>query len=86
MWPRAGPAPAAGGAAGLLVDLAVRLLDLAVGQRLLQFGDTGIGDLGAVKVERLQVGHLLDMHLQWPSYLDFESPLAFTYAVSDHIA
>ena len=36
-WPAYGPAPAAGGAAGLLYDL-------AVGQGLLQFGDAGVGD------------------------------------------
>ena len=50
MWLGAGPAPAAGGAAGLL-------LDLAVGQRFLQFGNARVGDLGEGEVKSLlQVG------------------------------
>ena len=49
VWPATGPAPAAGGVAGLLRDL-------AVGQRLLQFGDARVGDLGAPEDQRLQVG------------------------------
>ena len=43
-----GPAPAPGGAAGLL-------LDLAVGQRLLQFGDTRVCDLGALEIQILEL-------------------------------
>ncbi len=41
---------------GLLVDLAVRLFDLAVRQNLLQFGDARIGYLGVDEIELLQVG------------------------------
>ena len=51
LWPATGPAPAAGGAAGLVVDI-------AIGQRLLQFGNTRVGDLGAGReVELLQIDH-----------------------------
>ena len=55
MWPATGPAPAAGGAAGLLYNL-------AVGQGLLQFGDARVGDLGEVEGELLQIVHFLEMH------------------------
>jgi len=55
VWPATGPAPAAGGAAGLV-------LDLAVGQRLFQFGNAHVGDLGAVhEIEALQIGHSLEV-------------------------
>ena len=37
----------------------VLLRDLAVGQRLLQFGDARVGDLRAVAGERTQRGHSL---------------------------
>ena len=50
-----GPEPAAGTAAGLLYDLAVR-------QRFLQFGNGRVGDLGAPEGELLQVGQPLEMH------------------------
>ena len=52
--PVTGPAPAAGGAA--------LFCDAAVGQRLLQFGDTGVGDFGAVEVHSQQIGQPLEMH------------------------
>ena len=49
VWPATGPAPAAGGAAGLVVDL-------AVGNCLLQFCDARVGDLGVFEKECLQIG------------------------------
>ena len=56
VWPRAGPAPAAGGAAGLLRDLAVR-------QRPLQFGDARVGEVGAaVEYELLQICERFEMY------------------------
>ena len=38
------------------------LRNLAVGQRLLQFGDARVGDLGAEEVELLQLGQTLQVH------------------------
>ena len=55
VWRATGPAPAAGAAAGLV-------LDLAVGQGLLQFGDARVGDLGFVEAEISQVGQLHKMN------------------------
>ena len=46
MWPATGPAPAAGGL----------VADVAVGQRLLQFGDARAGNLGLEELELLEVG------------------------------
>ena len=52
---RIGQQPAAGGAAGLVRDL-------AVGQGFLQFGEARGGDLGGIKVEDLQFRHPLDVY------------------------
>ena len=46
VWPATGPAPAAGGAAGLVADV-------AVGQGFPQFGDACVGGVGAVEIELL---------------------------------
>mgnify|MGYP001472501574 CR=1 FL=1 len=75
--PATGPAPAAGGAAGLVP------IDRAVGQRLLQFGEARLGDLRSGEIKRLQVGQPQQVHqssvgelrnaegggfLHWPYY------------------
>jgi hypothetical protein len=52
VWPATGPAPAAGGL----------VADVAVGQRLLQFGDARVRDRGALEVETLQIRHPLEVH------------------------
>ena len=43
----------------LVVDFAVRLFDLAVGQRFLQLGDARVGDVGVREANCLQVGQPL---------------------------
>ena len=49
---------------GLVVD------DPAVGKRLFQFGNAGVGDVsGREKVEILQLGHFLEVHQPRISYL-----------------
>ena len=60
MWPATAPAPAAGAAAG--PDIEWLLLDLALRQRLFQFGDARVGYLGAVEAEILKAGQPLEVH------------------------
>ena len=61
--PTAGSWTRAGGrrGGGLLVDLAVRLPDSALGQGLLQFGNACVGDLGLAEIEISQIRQSLEM-------------------------
>ena len=59
MWPGAGPTTAAGSARGTGSETST--IDVAVWQRLLQFCDARVVDLGFVEPEVLQVGQLLEM-------------------------